>query len=238
VGCLRRRQDLGSRRYWGAGSRGYNLVQAIEGNPNVPQVLSDGTKFFPPDTSRRNPNWRSIDFRTTGGRSWYDALQLGAAKRFNKGIRWQLSYTLGRTIDETQGQIGVDAVNSSVFPQDPLDPVNDRGPADYDVRHVFATNFTWELPFGEHLTGLAAVVARGWQVNGVGILRSGVPFSPSIRVNWSRSGNVATSAEDRPNLRAGVRPEDIVLGGPTRYFDPDAFVLQPQGFLGNASAIC
>ncbi len=219
-----------------AGSRGYNLAQAIEGNPAVPQILSDGTKFFPPDALRQNPNWGSIDFRTTGGRSWYNALQLGARKRFTHGLRWQASYTLGKVIDETQGQVGVDATNSSVFPQDPIDPRNDHGPADFDVRHTLAMNISWELPFGERLTGLAGAFARGWQVNGLGVLRSGVPFSPSIGAgaNWSRSGNVANGAEDRPSLRPGVRPEDIVLGGPNRYFDPNAFVLQPRGFLGDS----
>ena len=219
-----------------AGSRGYNLAQAIEGNPAVPQILPDGTRFFPLNAPRQNPNWGSIDFRTTGGRSWYNALQLGATKRFSRGFRGQVSYTFGRVIDETQGQVGVDATNSSVFPQDPIDPRNDRGPADFDVRHVLTMNFTWELPFGEQLTGLPGVFARGWHINGLGVVRSGVPFSPSIQtgVNWSQSGNVATNAEDRPNLRPGVRPEDVVLGGPNRYFDPNAFVLQPRGFLGNA----
>lgn len=217
-----------------AASRGSNLVQAVEGNPVVPQILPDGTKFFPSNAPRRNQAWDSIDFRTTGGRSWYNALQVSATRRFSRGHRWQVSYTFGKTIDETQGQTASDAANSSSFPQDPIEPRNDRGPADYDVRHVFTANFTWELPFGRQLTGLAGALARGWQINGLGTLRSGVPFSPSISPNWSRSGNMAVGAEDRPNLRPGVQVEDIVLGGPTRYFDPNAFVLQPRGFLGNA----
>ena len=45
---------------------------------------------------------------------------------------------------------------------------------------------------------------------------------------------MANGAENRPNVRPGVRPDDIVLGGPTQYFDPNAFELQPPGFLGNA----
>ena len=219
-----------------AGSRGYNLAQAIEGNPAVPQVQPDGTKFFPLNAPRQNPNWGSIDFRTANGRSWYNALQLGATKRFSRGFQGQVSYTFGKVIDETQGQVGIDATNSSVFPQDPIDPRNDRGPADFDVRHVLTMNVTWALPFGEQLTGVAGAFASGWQINGVGVLRSGVPFSPSIAtgVNWSRSGNVANGTEDRPNIRPGVSPQDIVLGGPNQYFDPNAFVLQPKGFLGNA----
>jgi hypothetical protein len=219
-----------------ASSRGYNLTQAIEGNPAVPQILADGTTFFPAAVRRQNPAWSSIDFRTTGGRSWYNALQLSGSKRFSRGLQWQTSYTYGKVTDETQGQVGVDATNSSVFPQDPIHPQNDRGPADFDVRHVWTMNLTCDLPVGERFAGAAAAVVRGWQINAVGTLRSGVPFSPSIQagVNWSRSGNVAPNAEDRPDLRAGVVPEDIVLGGPDLYFDPTAFVLQPPGFLGNA----
>jgi len=139
-------------------------------------------------------------------------------------------------IDETQGQVGVDATNSAVFPQDAIDPRNDRAPADFDVRHVLTMNVTWELPSGEPRSGIAAAVVRGWQVNGLATLRSGVPFSPAIQtgVNWSRSGNTANGAEDRPDLRPGVTPADIVLGGPNQYFDPDAFVLPPRGVLGNA----
>jgi hypothetical protein len=79
-------------------------------------------------------------------------------------------------------------------------------------------------------------LGRGWGISGIALVRSGVPFSPALQTqsNWSRSGNVAPGAEDRPNLRPGVNPAEIVLGGPTQYFDPNAFELQPRGFLGNA----
>ena len=206
-----------------AGSRGYNLVQAVEGNPAIPQVLADGTLFFPVNAPRRNPNWDSIDFRTTGGRSWYNALQVVATRRYRRAHRWQVSYTLAKATDETQGQVGGDATNSSVFPQNPIDPSQDRGPADFDVRHVLAMNGTW-------------AVARGWQINALALLRSGVPFSPALQTqsNWARSGNTAPGSENRPNVRPGRSRDDIILGGTTRYFDPTAFVLQPAGFLGDA----
>src|SRR6059036_1113039 len=44
-----------------AGSRGYHLMQEKEGNPTVPQILSDGRKFWPVGAPRNNPNWGSID---------------------------------------------------------------------------------------------------------------------------------------------------------------------------------
>jgi hypothetical protein len=117
---------------------------------------------------------------------------------------------------------------ASVYPQDPYDRDRDWARADFDVRHVFSSNFVWNLPRETDRGWLG-----GWQVNGIVTLRSGVPFTPALGLtNWSRSGN--TSGEDRPNLRPGVNPEDLILGRLDQYYDPSGFVLQPAGFLGNA----
>src|SRR5262249_5461847 len=72
-----------------AGSRAYQLVSAIEANPFVPQILGDGTKFFAASAPRLNPNWGPIDYRTNGGRSVYNALQLAAQKRFSRNYQLQ-----------------------------------------------------------------------------------------------------------------------------------------------------
>jgi hypothetical protein len=215
-----------------AGSRGHDLVRTIEGNPAVPQIGPDGTKFFAANAPRRNPSWGAIDLRTTGGRSWYDALQLSARRRYSQGYQWQISYTWGKILDQTQGQLNLDTANDSTYPADPYDPSSERGLADSDIRHNLTYNFSVDVPTRATFSRPVAALLRGWQLNGLGTFRSGVPFTPAIVTNWSRSGN--TSGQDRPNLRAGVDPSQIILGGPNRYFDPNAFELQPAGFLGNA----
>ena len=69
-----------------AGSRGYDLVRAVEGNPNRPTLLSDGSAFFPATgLVRLNPAWGPMDMRTSGGRSWYNSLQTIIQKRFSAG---------------------------------------------------------------------------------------------------------------------------------------------------------
>ncbi len=209
-----------------AGSRGYNLVSALEANPYVPTTAPDGTLYFPAGAPRRNPAWGAIDYRTTNGHSTYNSLQASLLKRFSHGYQVQGSYTLSNTKDSTQAQLSVDAQNSSVYPQNPYDQEAEWGPAVFDIRHVFAGNLTWEVPYMRENP-----VLGGWQVNTIASLRSGLPFNPNIVGNWSRSGN--TSGEDRPNLKPGVSADQIVLGGPDKYFDPMAFVLQTQGTLGN-----
>jgi hypothetical protein len=132
-------------------------------------------------------------------------------------------------MDNFQAQLNADVSNSSVYPQNPYDRDADWARADFDVRHAFSSNFVWDLP-GPADRGWIG----GWQVNGIVTLRSGVPFTPALgtSVNWSRSGNAL--GEDRPNLKPGVNPEDLIRGGPDQYFDPSGFVLGPPGFLGNA----
>jgi hypothetical protein len=211
-----------------AGSRGYNLVTAIEGNPTVPVTQADGSLFFPVNGVRRNPAWTSIDLRTSGGRSVYNSLQASMQKRFSKGNQVQLSYTLSKTMDNTQAQLAADQTNSSVYATNPYNRELDWAPAAFDIRNVFSANATWEVPSYKNMALLS-----GWQVNSILSLRSGLPFSPSIATsNWSRSGN--TSGEDRPNLcDPKVNPSSLITGDPNRWFDTSAFCLQPAGTLGN-----
>ena len=115
-----------------------------------------------------------------------------------------------------------------MYPQDPYDRDVEWTRSDFDVRHVFSSNFVWDLPGRSDSAWLG-----GWQFNGIVTLRSGVPFTPALGgTNWSRSGN--TSGEDRPNLKPGIDPNGLVLGGPDHYFDTSAFVLPAPGTFGNA----
>ncbi len=215
-----------------AGSRGYELVRAADGNPNVATTDANGQTFFPAQAVRRNRAWGFIDYRTSGGRSWYNALQTALMKRLSDGLQAQATYTFSKVEDNTQAQLAADATNQNVYSTHPYDPLFDKGRADFDIRHVFTFNFTYELPWGREWTGAKGVLLAGWQVNGLGSLRSGVPFSPAIVTNWSRSGNTQ-SGNDRPNLVPGRSSDGLVLGGTRQFFDPAAFVLQPAGYLGN-----
>src|SRR5439155_19813002 len=85
-----------------------------------------------------------------------------------------------------------------------------------------------------------AAVLGGWRASSILSVQSGYPFTPSLRTNWSRSGVNAgqpgsgSGNIDRPNLVPGRTKQNIILGGPERYFDPSAFALQDAGFLGTS----
>jgi len=212
------------------GSRGINLWQVTEGNPTVPQVLPDGRLFWTGTDPRTNPNWQNITYLTAGGNSWYNSLQFGLNKRLSRGLQFQSSYTWSKTIDETQGQLPADQTGGTGATGVVTGSHRhlDRGPAAFDLAHNWRFNTIYRLP---NLTSNGAVgkVLNGWWMGGIVSLRTGYPFGPTIGSDRARKRGGA----NRPSLVAGRTPEDIVRGGPVRYFDPLAFAIQPIGTLGS-----
>lgn len=214
------------------GSRGYNQIRNVEYNQAVPQVLADGSYFFPPGGARRNPNFGTMRLRSTDGLSWYEGLVVGGTRRFSQGLSMQASYTLGKSQDLGSQAIGSGDFDNSFQPAYAFDPMSNKGLSDFDVRHNFVYNSTWELPFGKSLTGLSRGLAYGWQLSGILTIRSGIPFSPVLGFDRARALPRSGGAGQRPDLVAGCS-SNPVLGGATLYFDPNCFALPAAGTLGN-----
>jgi hypothetical protein len=93
-----------------------------------------------------------------------------------------------------------------------------------------------DMPFGYgkkffgNAHGLAQKLAAGWILSGVETIQSGLPFTPQLGFNPTNNG------DSRNPIRPSWNPAfsgPVVLGGPDRYFDPNAFVLPPAGTYGN-----
>src|SRR5207253_1591393 len=102
-----------------SGSRGLHLMNASEGNPNVPQFVN-GQPFWPATTTRANPKWGSVAVWSSGADSTYNSLQVSLLKRVTKGLQFQGSYTWSKLIDngESLGQGDTTVVN--VFTSNPF----------------------------------------------------------------------------------------------------------------------
>ena len=214
-----------------AGSRGSNLVRSGDTNAPIPDILPDGTSLFVAGRPRRNPAFGAISLRSTDGHSSYDALQVKLGRRFDNRLQFQANYTLGRTIDDTQGTVPTESDGSVTQWMDPDSAATDRGAADFDRLHNLTANFIWTTPDLTHTPGVVRHLLGNWHVSGILAVRSGNPFTVGIEGDYSRT--LARVSVHRPNLRAGVDPDDIILGGAERYFDPAAFELQAPGTFGN-----
>ena len=173
-----------------AGSRGVHLWRSYDANVPTPTTLADGTPFFAATAARPNPAFSTIELKASDGDSWYNALILEGRKRLSGGLSLQSSYTWGKNIDTTQASTFFSdstTGTTTAFPES-LGPDYNRGLADFHVKHTWVVNFTWALPFARGLDeGLVKHVLDGWQLVGIGQLRSGPPLTPFVANNWSRS---------------------------------------------------
>ncbi|MCI0662008.1 MAG: TonB-dependent receptor, partial [Acidobacteria bacterium] len=222
-----------------AGSHGVHLWRNTDANTVPPRALSDGSFFFPGTALRPNTAFSTIEFKKSDGNSWYNALIFEVRNRFTKGIDLQSSYTLSRTIDTTQASTFFsDSTNATVsaLPEPPGLNYN-KGLADFHAKHNWVLNFTWEIPFAKSLKGAAGALFDGWNLMGINQLRSGNPLTVFLANNRSQSQWNPSSGPglgfDRPSLAPGYTYESAIIGMPNRYFDEQAFILQPSGTLGN-----
>lgn len=217
-----------------AGSRGINLVRTGEVNSPIPQILPDGRAFFLPNAPRRNPKIGAISLIRPDGNSWYNAMQLKVVSRLGSVFRVQGSYTFSRTIDESQGVISGDAFGSQSLAWNPDDRSFDRGLADFHRKHNFVANWTWSMPFFRNKGGFVEAALGGWGLDGIITVLSGNPFTPGIQADFTGT-RFASDARgiDRPNLKPGFSADNIIKGGPDKYFDASAFALPLKGTFGN-----
>jgi hypothetical protein len=140
----------------------------------------------------------------------YNALQVKVEHRFSSGFFILGSYTFSRAIDNgsttTQGDL---ANGSNSEPQNAFNLQAERGPSDNNATHRFVLSYVYDLPFGngkkylgDASRGWDAVVG-GWQLNGITVVQSGLPFSPLIS-----SGDAAINA----GPAGAVRPD--IVGDP------------------------
>ncbi|HEU0172678.1 MAG TPA: TonB-dependent receptor [Blastocatellia bacterium] len=211
------------------GSRGVNLLGQGDINTAIPQILPDGSAFFP-NATRRNPSFSTIRSQIQGFSSNYNGLNVSVNRRFGKGLQFQASYTFGKSLDNRSGNSGRQEYNNGQART--FDPYNrglDYGRSDFDVRHNFTANLTYDLPFGRNLDGFAGAAIRGWQINSIVKLASGIPFTPLVAGDPDGDGtdDNAARADLVGDPNAGPRTVE-------QWFNLAAFAQPRAGFRGGA----
>lgn len=219
-----------------AGSRGIHLVSNREGNPNVPERNSvyPGGLYWSANAARQNPNWGSMNLVTPRGDSSFNALEVVARRRVSKGLEFQSSYTWARSIDNGQGGRN-DCTASTAVGSNPFDYSFDRGPSCFNANHTWVLNFDYQLPSLRTNQPLVKAVLNGWGTAGIYTTHTGFPFNVWETTERARSGyfsGTATPPVDRPSWNPDFHGS-VIRGGPIKYYDPAAFMLQPVGTLGN-----
>lgn len=126
----------------------------------------------------------------------YNSLQVAVQHRFSGISQVNLSYTFAKNLTDNQ-------TDRSTAPQNPFDIRSEYGRAQLDRRHVFVTNYIYEIPFYRHNHGAAGLLLGGWQSSGIFTYQTGLPFTATI-ANYDPSGIglLGSSA-------SGARPNQI-----------------------------
>jgi hypothetical protein len=162
----------------------------------------------------------------------YHALLASLHRSFVSGWSWQAQYIWSHVITDGTGGTG-----ETVQVQNASCRACDRSSANFDVRHNFAMNSVYQLPFGpgrSHLNakgGLVGNLIGGWQVSGIVIARTGLPINITVtrKASDMPDGN---SRNQRPDLIPGVSiyPANQTI---TNWLNPDAFAVPAKGTWGN-----
>ncbi len=180
------------------GNRGNHYMYII--NPN---------RIDPVTHVRPYAGFADINLETTCCSTSYNALQVSMKRQLSRRLAFNANYTWSHNLD-------VGGVNFGTTAQDDHNLGSEWGNADYDVRHYFEFDYTYQLPAAPVLPGW---LGRGWQLNGLTVMRSGTSVNADCGCDPVGIG----AATGRPNLVPGVpiRPSNYSL--PYNQFNINAF---------------
>jgi hypothetical protein len=163
---------------------------------------------------RVSPALRDIGTLSSTGFLDYNGLLVKFQRRYANGFSFMNSYTYGQAIDlNSDNDGGVTLTNV-------YDPGYNRGPADYDVKHTFVSNWIYTLPFAKgHKVG-------GWQLGGILYARTGRALTIEQAQGVLSAGtNTGQQQNNRPNRIGDGRSDNPTID---QWFDPTAFQIVPE----------
>jgi len=222
---------------YNAGSGGLTVPAGVLANPiTLVGIRQYSSPLCQPFTgvgcpADGNPVFSGIFTENTVAKSNYNSLQVLFQKNFNKGLQFQASYTLSKTMD-----------NASSF-ESALNPLNfdaTYGLSAYDARNRFVFNYVWDLPV-PNFDGFKGKLLDGWELSGILTFQSGFP----IRITSQDDIEELDSTDlfefpGEPNLTAPFHTQNIRQNNGF-VFNPDLFTnaTVAPGTIGNAPrSIC
>lgn len=225
------RLQMGNDQHWNFGVQrqlGARYMVDVEYVGNKGSNIQGNNAFNIPDAGpgaiqnrRPFPRYAGFGYISSDTSTTYHALQVKFEKRLSQGLWFLTSYTFAKSLWTTNSPTGG---GRYVF---------ERGPSEYHVPHTFSGSFGYQLPFGRgqkfgsDANRVVDGFIGGWQLQGIMIFRSGVPFTVTMSRDVANTG----VGGQRPNRIASGKLDTPTL---ERWFDPAAFVAAPNFIYGNS----
>jgi hypothetical protein len=201
-------------------------------DPNQPDNSNPAVCISNGGTCPRGyPDYLTMSYTDSAGKSIYNSLQVKAEKHYSKGMAVIGAYTYGKSLDTNSTYYGT--TGTANFPENSFDRAAEKGRSDFDYRQRFSLAYVYDVPFGRTFlkSSNRAVnyVVRDWEVAGIAMVQSGAPFTPTVDGNPSHN----VDGNDRANVVAGVSfyPAHQSV---QQWVNPAAFSTPAQYTYGNA----
>ncbi len=168
-----------------------------------------------------HPQYAAFGALSSIGSSDYHAMQMSFKKRFSDNFSADFNYTWSHSFDIASGlEPTGSTISGSSLILNPLDLKVNRGPSDFDIRHLVNANFNYILPFGKgqkffsSINPVANFLFGGWQTTGIFRWNTGLAAGqPYDDGRWATNWNVQSNLVSVRN----------VVSTPTRTGDPNLF---------------
>ncbi len=131
---------------------------------------------------RRFQGYGSIRRIENSANSTYHALQVGVQRTLGD-LTASLSYTYSHSIDNSSDRY--DALFADSYNLN-----RTRASSNFDIRHSFTVSYVYAFPFFKS-PGLAHTLLGGWQVSGITIAQTGLPFTVTNGTTYKDNAGVA-----------------------------------------------
>ncbi|MBS1797290.1 MAG: TonB-dependent receptor [Acidobacteria bacterium] len=208
------------------GNRGTHLLQIITLNqPRYDRTTNTFTNPLGPSTvisANKNVTGGIQQVQTTS-LSNYNSLQMSLTRRFANGMQFLASYTYGKSIDYYSGTALNELGN---VPGDQYDWRTNRGRSDFNREQRFVVSGVYDVPDLVGKSNGAKWLLNNWEIAGVAVFQSGLPFS----VVDSNDTSIISRANANPAFTGtSYYTTGDVSNRLSQYFNTSAFVLSRPG---------
>jgi hypothetical protein len=185
------------------GSRSVKMLNSYILNRAEPPADLKYLRLDTVNARRPDPRYYEVRQIVNGGRAYFDAAQVSLDMPLQRGLRWNVSYTFSKAIDEGSDFSGT-AANGDLLrgrSQWQYDSLADKkGLSNFDSPHALLLTYSYDFPRLSAGRGWLHWLANNWQVSGVSLLKSGTPLTLYVGSDAPGFGNVDGGPSDRPNV--------------------------------------
>ncbi|HXG66170.1 MAG TPA: TonB-dependent receptor [Blastocatellia bacterium] len=157
-----------------------------------------------------NPRIRNVNLLLPDVNSNFNALLVGAQRRFSRGFLFNAEYRWAKSLDTCSN-------DHDCRQTYPFDQSTEYGPSDFDVRHSFRAFGNWALPIFRDRRDVLGTVAGGWELSGILTASTGFPWTPVV-------GGAACNAVVAGGGVCPLRPIAQIRGPATDSTSNDTFL--------------